>query len=56
MLLVDFFNAEACKGTELTEGWYWYEEDGEGVGGPYETEEAAIEAAESRTGWTSPWR
>lgn len=55
MLLVDFFNAEACKGTELTEGWYWYEDDGEGVGGPYETEEAAIEAAENRTGWAFPY-
>lgn len=55
MLLVDFFNAEACKGTELTEGWYWYEDDGEGVGGPYDTEEAAIEAAEQGTGWAFPY-
>lgn len=51
MVLVEFFNAEDCKGTELIEGWYWHEDDGEGLGGPYETEEAAIEAAESRTGW-----
>lgn len=51
MLLVDFFNAEACKGTELIEGWYWYEDDGDGVGGPYDNEEAAIKAAEEGNGW-----
>ena len=51
MILVDFFNEEACKGTELIPGWYWHEDDGERIGGPYETEEAAIEAAKSGTGW-----
>lgn len=53
MLLVEFFNAEDCKGTELIEGWYWHddEDNGERIGGPYETEEAAIEAAQSGTGW-----
>lgn len=38
MLLIDFFSEECCKGTELIEGWYWYEDDGENVGGPYEYE------------------
>jgi hypothetical protein len=41
-----FFDAECCKGTELVEGWYWYSDDDEnGVGGPYESEEAAAKAA-----------
>jgi len=40
MILVDFFNEEACKGTELLPGWYWYED-----------EEAAIEAAKEGNGW-----
>jgi len=29
--------------------------DGENVGGPYDTEEAAIEAAEQGTGWAFPY-
>ena len=46
MILIDFFDAECCKGTELVEGWYWYSDDDEnGVGGPYESEEAAAKAA-----------
>ena len=51
MLLVDFFSEEACKGTELTEDWYWYEDDGDKVGGPYEDEETAIKGAEAKEGW-----
>lgn len=51
MMLVDFFNKEACKGTELIEGWYWYEDDGDDVGGPYEDEEAAIQAAREGNSW-----
>jgi len=51
MILVDFFNEQACKGTELLPGWYWYEDDGESVGGPYEDEEAAIKAAKEGNGW-----
>ena len=51
MILVDFFNNQSCRGTELLPGWYWYEDDGEGVGGPYEDEEAAIEAAKEGNGW-----
>jgi len=51
MLLVDFFSEDCCKGTELVEGWYWYQDDGDDVGGPYESEEAAIEAAEQGSGW-----
>jgi hypothetical protein len=51
MKLVDFFTEECCKGTELVEGWYWYEDDGEGLGGPYATQEAAIKAAQDDDGW-----
>jgi hypothetical protein len=51
MIYVDFFSKDCCKGTELLEGWYWYEDDGECVGGPYEDEEAAIEAAKEGNGW-----
>ena len=51
MILVDFFSTECCKGTELVEGWYWYEDDGEAVGGPYKDEKAAIEAAQAGEGW-----
>ena len=51
MLLVDFFSEECCKGTELIEGWYWHEDDGEGLGGPYENQETACEAARNREGW-----
>ena len=32
MILIDFFSDDCCKGTELVEGWYWYEDDREGVG------------------------
>jgi len=46
MLLVDFFSEDCCKGTELVEGWYFYDDDDEQVvGGPYESEKAAIKAA-----------
>jgi len=51
MILIDYFSEACCQGTELLEGWYWYEDDGEEVGGPYEDEEAAIEAAQERKGW-----
>jgi hypothetical protein len=51
MILIDYFAEACCKGTELLEGWYWYEDDGEEVGGPYEDEEAAIEAAQKQEGW-----
>jgi hypothetical protein len=50
MLLIDWFSEECCKGSELIEGWYWYEDDGEGMGGPYETEEAAIAAVRNDRG------
>jgi hypothetical protein len=55
MLLVDFFSGDCCKGTELVEGWYWYQDDGDDVGGPYESEKAAIEAAEQGSGWSFPY-
>jgi hypothetical protein len=29
----------------------WYEDDGDAVGGPYEDEEQAIEAANNGNGW-----
>ena len=51
MILVDYFTAECCKGTELIEGWYCHEDDGENIGGPYDNEEAAIEAAQEENGW-----
>jgi hypothetical protein len=51
MILVDYFSETCCKGTELVEGWYWYEDDGEAVGGPYKDEEAAIAAAREQEGW-----
>lgn len=51
MKLIDFFTEECCKGTELIEGWYWHEDDGDGIGGPYATQEAAIEAAQDDDGW-----
>jgi hypothetical protein len=51
MILIDFFTEACCKGTELLEGWYWYEDDGEEVGGPYQDEEAAIEAAQAGLKW-----
>ena len=51
MILIDYFTEACCKGTELIEGWYWYEDDGDDVGGPYEDEEAAIKAAQEGYGW-----
>lgn len=52
MILVDFFSEDTCKGTELTEGWYWYDDDDDNsVGGPYIDEEQAIEAANNRKSW-----
>jgi hypothetical protein len=51
MILIDFFSEEACKGTELLKGWYWYEDDGEEVGGPFEDEEDAILASELGITW-----
>lgn len=46
MILIDFFSAETCKGTELVEGWYFYSDmDDQVVGGPFETKEAAEYAA-----------
>ncbi len=51
MILIDFFSEEACKGTEIVEGWYWYEDDGDIVGGPYADEETAKRFAESGEGW-----
>ena len=54
MIYVDFFSNSCCKGTELLEGWYWYQDDGDDVGGPYENQDAAIEAAEKGIGWSYP--
>ena len=51
MILIDYFTEACCKGTELIEGWYWYEDDGDDVGGPYEDEETAIKAAQNGYGW-----
>ena len=52
MLLVEFFSAESCKGTELIEGWYFYDpEDDSILGGPFENEEAALQAAFDGHGW-----
>jgi hypothetical protein len=43
MILIDFFSEDCCKGTELVEGWYWYDDDDENaVGGPFTSEEAAL--------------
>jgi len=55
MIYVDFFSNSCCKGTELLEGWYWYQDDGDDVGGPYENQDAAIEAAKKGTGWSYPY-
>lgn len=51
MLLVDFFDEQDCKGTELVEGWYWHEDDGPAIGGPYDSQEAASNAARAGQGW-----
>jgi hypothetical protein len=53
VILIDFFTKACCKGTELIEGWYWYEDDGDSVGGPFEDEEDAILAAKSGIGWSN---
>lgn len=52
MILIDFFSAASCKGTELIEGWYFYDDADERViGGPFDDEEAAIKAAFDGHGW-----
>ena len=52
MILVDFFSEDCCKGTELVEGWYWYDDaDDNAVGGPFISEEAALKAAFDGHGW-----
>ena len=51
MILIDFFTEACCKGTELVEGRYWYEDDGDNVGGPYEDAEKAAQAANNGKGW-----
>ena len=43
MILIDFFTEASCKGTELIEGWYWYDDaDDTLVGGPFDDEEDAM--------------
>jgi len=52
MILIDYFSAETCKGTELVEGWYWYDDDDDqSVGGPYIDEDAAMAAAVLNDQW-----
>jgi hypothetical protein len=52
MILIDFFTEACCKGTELIEGWYWYDDKDEmQVGGPYVDEDAAIAAAKLNDRW-----
>jgi hypothetical protein len=51
MILVDWFDAQACKGTEMLEGWYWHEDDGEGIGGPCESQEEAMKKGIAEEGW-----
>ena len=46
MILDDFFSHRSCLGTERVEGWYWYEDDGEESGGPFDDEEDATFAAQ----------
>jgi hypothetical protein len=53
MILIDFFTEECCKGTELIEGWYWHEDDGEEVGGPFASQEDACVAANEGMGWSN---
>ena len=56
MLLIDWFSKECCKGTEVVPGWYWWDDGDENfTGGPYDTEEAAIEAAEKASGSNFPY-
>lgn len=52
MIVVDFFSEAACKGGELTEGWYFYDDADETVvGGPFDDEDDAITAAEFGVTW-----
>jgi hypothetical protein len=52
MILIDFFSEDCCKGTELIEGWYFYSDSDDSIiGGPFESEEAAIQAAFDDHGW-----
>ena len=52
MLLVDFFPKDCCKGTELIEGWYYYDDaDDSVIGGPYPHEKAALTAAHNGESW-----
>ena len=53
MILIDFFTEACCKGTELVEGWYWYEDDGDDVGGQFENEEDARLAAKNGITWSN---
>ena len=54
MILIDFFSEASCKGTELIEGWYWYDDNDDMlVGGPFKDEEDARLAAESGTTWAN---
>lgn len=56
MLLIEWFSKDCCINTEVLPGWYWFDDaDDSLVGGPYETEEEAIEAAQNKTGWTYPF-
>ena len=52
MILIDFFTNKACKGTELVEGWYYYDDaDDSLIGGPFIDEQAALKAAFDGHGW-----
>ena len=51
MILIDFFTEACCKGTELVEGWYWYEDDGDDIGGPFLDQETALIASNQGNGW-----
>jgi len=52
MILIDFFDDASCKGTELIEGWYFYSDSDENImGGPFDSEQAAIKAAFDGYGW-----
>lgn len=54
MILIEHFTEACCKGTELLEGWYWYDDaDDTLVGGPFEDEEDAVLAAASGTTWSN---
>lgn len=48
MILIEFFNRETCKYTEMVEGWYYYSDSDENImGGPFATEGEAEDAAAS---------